>query len=45
MTQTGIEQCVCDHFFFKLRFTACKAEQPLRGMKLQEKEVQKDCSI
>ena len=24
------------------RFTPCKAEQPLRGMELQEKEAQKD---
>ena len=29
-------------FFFNLRFTLCKAEQPLRGMELQEKEAQKD---
>ena len=29
-------------FFFKLGFTPCKAEQPLQGMELQEKEVQKD---
>ena len=29
-------------FFFKLGFTPCKAEQPLQGMKLQEKETQKD---
>ena len=28
-------------FFFKLRFTSCKAEQPLQGMELQEKEAQK----
>ena len=28
--------------FFKLGFTTCKAEQPLRGMELQEKEAQKD---
>ena len=28
-------------FFFKLGFTSCKAEQPLKGMKLQEKETQK----
>ena len=28
-------------FFFKLRFTPCKAEEPLRGMELQEKEAQK----
>ena len=27
---------------FKLGFTPCKAEQPLQGMKLQEKEAQKD---
>ena len=29
-------------FFFKLGFTPCKAEQPLQGMELQEKEAQKD---
>ena len=28
--------------FFKLGFTQCKAEQPLQGMKLQEKEAQKE---
>ena len=28
--------------FLKLGFTPCKAEQPLRGMELQEKEAQKD---
>ena len=28
--------------FFKLGFTPCKAKQPLQGMKLQEKEAQKD---
>ena len=27
--------------FFKLGFTPSKAEQPLRGMELQEKEAQK----
>ena len=32
-------------FFFLNGFTPCKAEQPLRGMKLQEKEPQKDCNI
>ena len=26
----------------KIRFPPCKAEQPLQGMELQEKEVQKD---
>ena len=30
------------NFFFKLGFTPCKAEQPLWGMELQEKEAQKD---
>ena len=29
-------------FFLKLRFTLCKAEQPLQGMELQEKELQLD---
>ena len=29
-------------YFFKLEFTLCKAEQPLRDMKLQEKEAQKE---
>ena len=28
--------------FFKLVFTTCKAEQPQRGIELQEKEAQKD---
>ena len=28
--------------FFKFRLTPCKAEPPLRGMELQEKEAQKD---
>ena len=27
---------------FKLGFTPCKAEQPLQGMELQEKETQKN---
>ena len=31
-------------FFYYLGFTPCKAEQPLRGMELQEKEAQKDQS-
>ena len=30
------------HFFKKLVFTPCKAEQPLQGMELQKKEAQKD---
>ena len=29
-------------FFFKLGFTKSKAEQPLHGMQLQEKDTQKD---
>ena len=28
-------------FFLKLGFTPCKAEQPLKGMNLKEKEAQK----
>ena len=28
--------------FFQFGFTSCKAEQPLQGMELQEKETQKD---
>ena len=28
-------------FFFLIGFAPCKAEQPLRGMELQEKETQK----
>ena len=28
--------------FFQLGFTPCRAEQPLQGMELQEKEMQKD---
>ena len=31
--------------FFQLGFTPCKAEQPLQGMELPEKEAQKDYSI
>ena len=30
--------------FFQFRFTPGKAEQPLRGMDLQEKQAQKDQS-
>ena len=29
-------------FFFYLRFNLCKAEQPLQGMELQEKEAEID---
>ena len=32
-------------FFLQLGFTPCKAEQPLQGMELQEKEAQKEQSI
>ena len=28
--------------FLKLGFTPCKAEHPLQGIELQEKEAQKD---
>ena len=34
-----------NNFFFKLGFTPCKAEQPLQGVELQEKETQKDEGI
>ena len=30
------------HFFFKLQFTACTAEQPVPGNELQGKEMQKN---
>ena len=30
-----------NNFFKKMGFTPCKAEQPLRGMELQEKKAQK----
>ena len=32
-------------FFFLFWFTPCKAELPLRGMELQEKEVKNDYSM
>ena len=31
--------------FKKMGFTPCKAEQPLRGMELQEKDAEKEYSI
>ena len=31
-----------NEFFLKLGFTQCKADQPLQGMELQEKEAPKD---
>ena len=34
--------CEDQAFFLKLEFTPCKAEHPLRGMELQQKEAQKD---
>ena len=37
-----ILQEMLQEFFFKLGFTSCKAEQPLQGMELQEKEAQND---
>ena len=33
-----------EFFFLWFWFTPCKAEQPLRGMELQEKEAQQDYS-
>ena len=38
---TWVRHSSC-HFLKKLGFTPCKAEQPLQGMELQEKEAQKD---
>ena len=32
------------YIYILIGFTPCKAEQPLRGMKLQRKEAQKDYS-
>ena len=29
-------------YFFQMGFIPCKAEQPLQGMELQEKEEEKD---
>ena len=37
-----MNKCFCFLFSLKSRFTPCKAEQPLQGMDLQEKEAQKD---
>ena len=39
ITKAGLFE---DNFFLKFGFTPCKAEQPLQGMELQEKETQKD---
>ena len=36
------DPCFYIFYFFKFGLTSCKAEQPLRGMELQEKEVQND---
>ena len=43
MNHVGFEETLKLLFFLKkLGFTPRKAEQPLRGMELQEKEAQKD---
>ena len=39
---TNLLQAAPVCLLFLLGFTLCKAEQPLRGMELQEKEAQKD---
>ena len=36
-----VSELKTNNFFFKFGFTPCKAEQPLQGMELQEKETQK----
>ena len=41
ITPMSLALSVCI-FFLKLELTPCKAEQPLQGMELQEKEVLKD---
>ena len=41
MKKPTLFSCFAWTVFFKLRFTSCKAEQPLPGMELQEKEAQK----
>ena len=44
--RTAFSKIAADRtFFLKLWFTPCKAEQPLRGMELQEKDTQKDYNI
>ena len=35
-------RCFLSFFFCLIGIHSCKAEQPLQGMELQEKEVQKD---
>ena len=40
--ENDMEQSIHCPFFFLLGFTPCKAEEPLQGMELQEKETQKD---
>ena len=38
---TALGESVPSYFSTKLGFTLCKSQQPLRGIELQEKEVQK----
>ena len=40
-----IQDVKMNMIMMKLGFTPCKAEQPLQGMELQEKQTQKDYSI
>ena len=44
-----VSAMLLEHYFFNnnqdLGFTPCKAEQPLQGMELHEKEAQKDYSM
>ena len=37
-----MSQTFAFYVIFYLGFTPCKAEQPLQGIKLKEKEAQKD---
>ena len=37
-----LQVALMKYFFCQLGFNPCKAEQPLQGVELQEKETQKD---
>ena len=37
-----LQVALMKHIFLKFEFTPCKAEQPMQGMELQEKEALKD---
>ena len=41
-TEVNSERCSGKECFFLLGFAACKTEKPLQGMKLQEKDKEKE---